>query len=99
MQLIALVVSGFVSYYGPGFHGKTTASGVVFNKHAMVCAHKSLPFGTKLKVINKYNKSITVTVVDRGPFVGNRILDLSEGAFKLLFPLSSGIGRATVLRM
>ena len=80
---IGLKISGVASYYGPGFDGKKTASGEIFDQDDMTCAHKSLPFGTKLKVIRKDNgKSVVVRVNDRGPYVDGRILDLSAAAGK-----------------
>lgn len=87
-----------MSWYGPGFDGRLTASGQVFNQNQYTCAHKYLPFGTKLLITNKHNKSLTVTVTDRGPFVYGRDLDLSKAAFKTLFSLSSGVTRAQVLK-
>jgi rare lipoprotein A len=69
------------SYYGPGFHGGTTASGERFNQWALTTAHRYLPFGTRLRVTNRYNgRSVVVRVNDRGPFVGGRGLDLSTAA-------------------
>lgn len=67
------------SWYGPGFHGRLTASGEVFNSGALTVAHRVLPFGTKLTLAYR-EKQIEVTVNDRGPFVGTRQLDLSEAA-------------------
>lgn len=67
------------SWYGPGFHGKKTASGERFNQNALTAAHKSLPFGTKLKVTFK-GRTVVVRVNDRGPFTRGRHLDLSKGA-------------------
>lgn len=67
------------SWYGPGFHGKRTASGERFNQNALTAAHKSLPFGTKLRVTYK-GRSIIVRVNDRGPFTKGRHLDLSKEA-------------------
>ena len=76
-------ITGEASYYGPGFDGKKTASGEIFDQDDMTCAHKSLPFGTKLKVVRKDNgKSVVVRVNDRGPYVDGRILDLSMAAGK-----------------
>lgn len=70
-----------ISWYGPGFHGRKTASGERFNQHAITAAHKTLPFGTKVKVTNSANnKSIVVRINDRGPFVRGREYDLSRGA-------------------
>lgn len=72
---------GEASWYGPGFHGKKTASGKIYNQNKMTAAHKTLPFGTKVIVKNlKNNKSVQVKITDRGPFHGNRIIDLSKKA-------------------
>lgn len=80
---IGLKITGEVSYYGPGFHGKKTASGEIFDQDDYTCAHKSLPFGTKLKVVRVDNgSSVVVRVNDRGPYVDGRILDLSVAAGK-----------------
>jgi rare lipoprotein A len=85
---------GKASFYGlgDGFAGKLTASGEVMNPNAMITAHRSLPFGSRLLVTNKNNgRQVVVRVSDRGPFVGNRILDLSSGAFTKIAPASSGV--------
>jgi rare lipoprotein A len=80
---IGLKIKGEASYYGPGFHGKQTASGEIFDQDDYTCAHKSLPFGTKLKVVRVDNgSSVVVRVNDRGPYVDGRILDLSIAAGK-----------------
>lgn len=80
---IGLKITGEASYYGPGFHGKKTASGEIFDQDDFTCAHKSLPFGTKLKVVRVDNgSSVVVRVNDRGPYVDGRILDLSVAAGK-----------------
>ncbi|MFD1253635.1 MULTISPECIES: septal ring lytic transglycosylase RlpA family protein [Devosia] len=72
---------GGASWYGPGFHGKKAASGQTFNENAMTAAHRSLPFGTKVQVTDqRTGKSIQVTINDRGPFHGKRIIDLSKAA-------------------
>ncbi|OQX55264.1 MAG: hypothetical protein B5M53_04510 [Candidatus Cloacimonas sp. 4484_209] len=72
---------GYATYYGPGFHGKKTASGEIFDMYKMTCAHRTLPFGTVLLVKNlSNNKKVKVRVNDRGPFVKGVILDLSYGA-------------------
>jgi rare lipoprotein A len=72
---------GGASWYGPGFHGNKTASGQRFNQNAMTAAHKSLPFGTVVKVVDqRTGKSIRVTINDRGPYHGGRIIDLSKAA-------------------
>ena len=73
--------AGNTSYYGSKFHGKRTASGSIFNMNALTAAHKTLPFGTKVKVTNKKTKqSVIVKITDRGPYARGRILDLSKAA-------------------
>lgn len=85
------------SWYGPGFHGRTTANGERFNQYAMTAAHKTLPFGTKLKVTcSQTGKTAIVKVNDRGPYVGNRALDLSYGAAKALGMLDRGITKVKI---
>ncbi len=72
---------GGASWYGPGFHGRTAASGEVFNENAMTAAHRSLPFGTKVTVTDqRTGKQVQVTINDRGPFHRGRIIDLSKAA-------------------
>jgi len=83
--------SGVASYYG-NESGSRTASGEHFNQNAMTCAHRSLPFGTKLRVSHG-GRSVVVTVNDRGPFVRGRVLDLSKGAARVLG--LGGVGRVT----
>ncbi|TDR32975.1 septal ring lytic transglycosylase RlpA family protein [Hydromonas duriensis] len=83
--------TGVASYYGPGFHGRRTANGETFNMNAMTAAHRTLPFGTKLKVTNLNNgQSTIVRVNDRGPYVGGRIIDLSVAAAKQIGSTTSG---------
>jgi rare lipoprotein A len=84
-RVILEVRQGLASYYGPGFEGKTTASGIPFDKTAMVAAHPSYPFGTVVRVTNLVNKrQVVVRVVDRGPAKGPRaegvLIDVSSGA-------------------
>lgn len=72
---------GGASWYGPGFNGKRAASGEIFNENAMTAAHRSLPFGTKVMVTDqRTGAEIEVTINDRGPFIGGRIIDLSKAA-------------------
>lgn len=76
---------GQASWYGPGFHGRKTASGTRFNQHALTAAHRSLPLGTRARVTNlKNGKKVLVTINDRGPYHGGRIIDLSRAAAKQL---------------
>ena len=88
------IQSGGASWYGPGFHGRKTASGERFNTHALTAAHRSLPFGTRLEVTNLENdRSVVVRVNDRGPFVRGRIVDLSLAAAKALGMAKDGVTR------
>ena len=83
--------SGMASYYG-NESGSRTASGARFNQSAMTAAHRSLPFGTKLKVTHG-GRSVVVTINDRGPFIRGRVLDLSTGAARAVGLTSRGVGR------
>jgi len=72
---------GAASWYGPGFHGKRTANGERFDTHALTAAHKTLPFGTKVRVTNEQTgKSVVVRINDRGPYAHGRVIDLSKAA-------------------
>jgi len=78
---LASAQTGTASYYGPGFHGKRTASGQIFNMNKLTAAHRTLKFGTKVKVTNLSNKkTVLVTITDRGPYIHKRIIDLSKAA-------------------
>lgn len=91
---------GHASWYGPGFHGRTTANGERFNMGAMTAAHKTMPFGTKLKVTNKRSgKSVVVRINDRGPFVRGRMLDLSKAAATKIGLIKAGSGSVCVERI
>lgn len=73
------------SWYGPKFHGKRTASGAIYNMYAMTAAHKTLPFGSKVRVTNlKNNKSVVLKITDRGPFTPGRVIDVSKKANQML---------------
>ena len=85
------------SYYGPGFHGNLTANGERFNSNASTAAHKSLPFGTKLKVC--YDSCEVVRINDRGPFIHGRHLDVSEGVARRIGLIHSGVGEVKVTRL
>ena len=79
------------SYYAEKYHGRKTANGETFNMYAMTCAHKTLPFGTVLRVTNlKNNKSVDVRVNDRGPFVKGREIDVSKAAAQKLGMIKTG---------
>ena len=88
---------GGASWYGPGFHGKTAASGERYNQNAMTAAHKSLPFGTVVKVVDqRTGKSVTVKINDRGPFHKGRIIDLSKAAATKLGIRDAGVGKVCI---
>lgn len=90
--------SAVVSYYADKFHGRKTASGQVFDNKKRTAAHRTLPFGTRLKVTNEANgKSVEVVVNDRGPFAKGRELDLSKAAFlEITRDVKYGLLRATI---
>jgi rare lipoprotein A len=80
------------SWYGPGFAGRPMANGERFNPHSMVAAHKTLPFGTRLRLTNPRNgRKAVVVVKDRGPFIKGRSLDVSQGAATSLGFLAQGV--------
>jgi rare lipoprotein A len=85
--------SGMASYYG-NESGSKTASGARFNQNAMTAAHRSLPFGTRLRVTHG-GRSVVVTINDRGPFIRGRVLDLSTGAARAVGLTGAGVGRVT----
>lgn len=85
------------SWYGPGFHGRMTANGEIYDQFDLTAAHKSLKFGTLLRISNKLNgKSVLVRINDRGPYVGDREIDLSYGAAKSLGVLKPGVKKLGV---
>jgi rare lipoprotein A len=91
---------GIASWYGPGFHGSRTASGEIYNMYKLTAAHKTLPLGTYVKVINLENgRSVIVKVNDRGPFVRGRIIDLSYAAAKKLGMLKKGTAKVKIIAL
>ena len=88
------------SWYGEKFHGRPTSSGERYDMYGMTCAHKTLKFGTKLRVTNPdNNKSVEVTVNDRGPFIRGRDLDLSYGAARKIGLTDKGVGRVRMEKL
>ncbi len=84
--------SGVASWYGPDFHGKATANGEIYNMNDLTAAHRTLPFNTVVLVENRDNgKSVTVRINDRGPYVDNRIIDLSRRAASEIDMINAGI--------
>ena len=82
------------SWYGPYFHGRTTANGEVYNMHGLTAAHKTLPFNTQLRVC--YQGCVDVRINDRGPYIGARELDLSYGAAQAVGLVSPGVANVEV---
>lgn len=100
-QTAPWVQVGMASWYGDRFQGRATASGEVYDMHSLTAAHRTLPFGTRIRVENLDNgRAVTVYINDRGPFVKDRILDVSRRAAERLGMLGSGTARVrvTVLR-
>ena len=92
--------TGLASYYAHRFHGRKTASGERFNENALTAAHRSLPFGTRVRVINlKNNRAVTVRINDRGPFIKGRIIDVSYAAARKLKMVVDGIARVRVVKV
>jgi rare lipoprotein A len=90
-------LNGRASWYGPGFHGKKTASGKIYDQHKLTAAHKTLPLGTKARVTNLENGStVEVEINDRGPFIEGRIIDLSWAAAGVLGFVESGLAPVQV---
>jgi rare lipoprotein A len=89
---------GMASWYGPGLHGRKTASGERFDKEALTAAHRRFPFGTCVRVVNlATQKEVQVRVNDRGPFAKGRILDLSEAAARRLGMIERGHAKVRLL--
>ena len=94
--LIASIV-WIASWYGPGFDGNLTANGERFNRNSLTAAHKTLPFGTRLRVC--FKRCAVVRVNDRGPFIPGRNLDLSKGAADAIGLTGFGVGSVKVTRL
>ncbi len=94
-QVISAGVSaltGWASWYGPGFNGNRTANGEVYNQNGLTAAHRSLPFGTVVQVTNLDNgRAVVVRITDRGPYVADRVIDLSAGAAQVIGLVNSGV--------
>ena len=85
--------AGAASWYGPGFHGRTTANGETFNQNALTAAHKTLPFGTQVRVTYPATgESVVVRINDRGPYAHGRVIDLSREAAEEIGLLGAGVG-------
>ena len=87
--------SGMASWYGPGFHGRCTASGERFNTNALTAAHRTLPFGARVRVVNqRTGRSVVVRINDRGPYLHGRVIDLSRAAAQTIG--LSGVAKVTL---
>lgn len=96
-DIVAQTYTGKASFYGADFHGHMSANGQVYDMYKFTCAHKTLPFGTKLKVTNLKNKRSTIVeVTDRGPYAKGRIVDLSKAAAMQLDMLAAGVTKVEV---
>src|SRR3954466_3401849 len=92
------IQTGAASWYGPGFHGKRTANGERFNTNALTAAHKTLPFGTQLRVTNeRTGRSVVVRINDRDPYARGRVIDLSKTAADAVGIL--GVGTVTLAKL
>ncbi len=93
------LAQGMASWYGPGFHGRRTANGERYDMHALTAAHKTLPFGTKVRVRSVHTgKEVVVRINDRGPYKHSRIIDLSLGAISALGLRHRGVTEVVLLR-
>lgn len=91
---VIITKSGVASWYGPGFHGRRASDGSTYDQNAMTAAHRTLPFGTKVRVTNlKNGLSVLVTITDRGPYVGNRVIDMSRGSAERLGMVHDGLAK------
>ena len=98
-ETIKYTIKGVASYYGfgDGFHGRSTASGEIFDAHGLTAAHRTLSFGTKVLVKNPDNgKEVLVTINDRGPYHGNREIDLSYAAAQKIGIVKNGIKKVLI---
>jgi rare lipoprotein A len=94
-----VIARGLASWYGEPFHGRRTANGEVFDMNELTAAHKTLPFGTRVRVRHaRTGKEVTVRINDRGPHVPGRIIDLSRAAAAALGIVQGGVGRVVLLR-
>ncbi|MFP4368554.1 MAG: septal ring lytic transglycosylase RlpA family protein [Bacteroidota bacterium] len=89
--------TGYASFYADKFHGRQTSNGEIFDQNKLTAAHKTLPFNTKVKVVNLRNsRTVTVRINDRGPFVGGRIIDLSKEAARQIGMINDGVVKVRV---
>lgn len=95
--IVTSTLTGTASWYGPGFHGRRSASGEVFNQNALTAAHRTLPFGTRVRVTNlRTGQQVVVRINDRGPFSRGRVIDLSAAAASQIGLRASGVGQVQI---
>lgn len=94
----ALAETCKASWYGDAHHGRTMANGKPFDMHAMTAAHRLWKFGSKVRVTYR-GRSVVVTITDRGPYAGNRCIDLSKAAAERLGMIRAGVGRVSITRL
>jgi len=102
MPVVGDIETGLASWYGRPYHGRPAADGEIYDMEAMVAAHRTLPFNTWVRVVNLANaKSVDVRIIDRGPFVDGRVIDLSHAAARAIDLLGLGVGpvRIEVIRL
>jgi len=99
-RITRYIKQGIASWYGPRFHGRKTATGEIFDMYAMTAAHKTLPIPSYAQVTNlENNRSVIVRINDRGPYVGNRLLDLSYAAAKKLGIQKEGLAKVEIVAL
>jgi rare lipoprotein A len=92
------IEAGPASWYGPGFHGRSTASGEAFNTNELTAAHRTLPFGTRIRVVHQNTRrSVVVRINDRGPYAHGRVIDLSWASAQAIG--LSGVAQVALLKM
>jgi len=100
MLTLTLTLASLASWYGYPYHGNKTASGETYNMYDMTAAHRTLPFGSKVRVCSKSSKKcVNVRINDRGPFVHGRDIDLSRAAAEAIGLRSMGVGQVTIQRI
>ena len=100
MLTLTIAFATIASWYGVPYHGRRTANGEIYNMHAYTAAHRSLPFGTRVKVCNPdTNRCATVRINDRGPFIPGREIDLSKADADAIGLTGKGVGRVTMKRL
>jgi rare lipoprotein A len=94
---IVVMEKGIASWYGPGFHGRRASDGSIYDQRAFTAAHRTLPFGTRVRVTNLHTgRSVVVTITDRGPYIGQRAIDLSRAGAEALGMVRDGLAKVEI---